>query len=273
MARLAQRRAQRCASGSPIRARSSSTPRWERRCSSADSTSRKRARPRLAREVLSIHRAHVEAGAELLLANTFGARPPTRAELTAALSLARKAGARYAAVALWTGLPTAELAETARAAAGAGADALWLETAMHADQACRALEAALGAGELPVAITLAFSAFPAGDAPADVYGPPLAQLASQGASVVGLNCGPWDAHGASGRTTELAVLVRALSSALPVPLALKPDAGARTPGAWAAAVADAARSGAALVGGCCGTGAPHLRALRDELANRANPRG
>ncbi len=85
----------------------------------------------------------------------------------------------------------------------------------------------------------------------------LEALWRDGAAAVGVNCVAPDAH--------LVRLVAEAASRLPVPLVVKPNAGLPGqpvgPAAFAGGVAAAARAGATLVGGCCGAGASHLRAV------------
>ena len=167
-------------------------------------------------EVLAVHRAHVAAGAGLVLTNTF--LDPTDAECAAGLRLARESGARLVGGSLYAG--TADLARCVRALAEA--DVIWLETATSVEQAARALAIAQRETSLPVVLTLA--AFVPGDAPA---GP-----------LRGFNCGPW--------------------ATVPRARVLKLDADGRAPAEWAQLLA---RSGAQLVGGCCGATPLHIAAL------------
>lgn len=210
-------------------------------------------------EVRAVHAGCARAGAELLLTDTFGGGPPSPEEARAAVGLARaglaEAGREgLVGLSLWAGLPAEAVAGLAADAAQAGADAVWLESAVSAESARAALAAALR-GPLPVVATLAFTAL---GAPG--WRELLGELGRAGAAAVGLNCSPWPhAPGA------LAALARELSAALPVPLVLKPD-GALAPGPWAAEVSAAAAAGARLVGGCCGTSAAHLAALAARLA-------
>jgi 5-methyltetrahydrofolate--homocysteine methyltransferase len=170
--------------------------------------------------VQSVHSAHVRAGAEVVLTNTFvGA---SREEAAAALRLARESGARYVAGSLWAGL--ADLPE--QIAQLAGADAIWLESATSAEQALAAVRAAVQATSLPVVITCS------------VPSAPLDALRAAGAAAAGYNCTPWplDAQDAD---------------------VVKPDAGGLSPEEWARRVPRAR-----LMGGCCGTDARYLAALR-----------
>jgi methionine synthase I (cobalamin-dependent) len=190
-------------------------------------------------EVLAVHRAHVGAGAELVLTNTFFA--PTDAECARALELARASGAALVGASLSAGQPGL----AASIAALAGADVLWLETATSLEQALEAVRIARATSGLPVVVTMARFEL-AGS---------LGQLAAAGAAAVGLNCSPWPR--AAGALAALA------SAQLRVPLVLKPDAVGLEPEPWARELAG---SGAQLLGGCCGATAAHVAALRRAIA-------
>lgn len=173
--------------------------------------------------VRSIHLSQVVAGAELVLTNTFvGA---SAEEAAAALRLARESGARHVAGSLWAGLPDLprQIAQLA------SADAIWLETATSAGQALQAVRTAAACTALPIVITCALRVAP------------LRALREAGAVAAGYNCSPWpdDAEGAD---------------------VLKPDAQGLGPADWAARLLGT--TGARLAGGCCGTTAGHLAALR-----------
>ena len=182
-------------------------------------------------DVLAVHRAHVAAGAELVLTNTFVAQDAP--ECAAGLALARESGAALVGGSLFAGLP--DLAERVRALSGA--DVLWLETATSGDEAARAVAVARAATALPIVVTCAR----------------ISQIAApDGVAAAGFNCSPW-----------LPERARPALPALPVPLVFKPDAASLAPEEWAALV-DA--TGARLVGGCCGTTPAHLAALQRRLA-------
>lgn len=205
------------------------------------------------REVAAVHAAHVSAGAELLLANTFSETAPSAQEAATSLRLARAEGPAFVAGALWADLPPAEVEKAARALSGA--DALWLETGTDPGRARAAVEAALGVSALPVVATLAFTRL---SDPAWEAG--LVALADAGAAAVGFNCGPWPQE-----PDALARIARQIVHATGVPVVLKPDASGLLPDAWAARMGAAAAAGALLLGGCCGTTAMHLAALRRRL--------
>jgi homocysteine S-methyltransferase len=143
-------------------------------------------------------------------------------EAAAALRIARDSGARFVAASLWAGLPDLP----AQIAQLAGADAVWLETATSADQALSAVRTAVKATSLPVAVTCAMRSAP------------LQSLRDAGAAAAGYNCAPWPDNPAGADI-------------------LKPDAAGLDPAAWAARVGSAR-----LRGGCCGTGADYIEALR-----------
>ena len=203
------------------------------------------------REVSEIHAAHVSAGAELVLTNTFSETAPTVQEASASLRLARAEGPRFVAGALWADLPPAQIEQAVRALAGA--DAIWLETATSADKARAAVAAACSVTAQPVIVTLAFTQLnePGWEAA-------LVALADAGAAAVGFNCSPWPQ-----KPGALAGLARQIVHAAGVPAVLKPDAANLSAEAWAHELGLAAEAGALLLGGCCGTTAAHLAALRN----------
>lgn len=238
-------------------------------------------------EVEAIHRGHVAAGAELLLTCTFNlARLDTVDPTLDPADVARRAVAlaRAARPALVAGClgPTglarpgeasaarARIAErhdrAVRALAAAGVDLLWLETQLDLEEARGALAAARRTG-LPVVVTAFLVSAPGGmAAPDGTPGPEfLRALWADGAVAVGVNCVRPDA--ALGR------LVAATRVVVPVPIAVKPNAG--LPGDpvgvedFATGVAAAVRVGATLAGGCCGAGPAHLRALAAALGRQA----
>ena len=130
--------------------------------------------------VRAVHGAHVKAGAELVLTNTFvGASP---AEAAAAIRLARASGARYVGGSLWAGI--ADL--RTQIAQLADVDSLWLEAATSPEQALAAVRTAVEVTTLPVVITCALRAAP------------LDKLRAAGAAAAGYSCSPWplDAGGA-----------------------------------------------------------------------------
>jgi len=240
--------------------------------------------------VAAVHEEFADAGAELLLTNTFAAHPLALGERGAESAAVIEAGARIArevadakGVAWVVGdlgpvaayLPTSAsrapasleglFAEGARVLAGRGVDGVLLETFGAAEEARRALAAVREAVEVPVFVSLTFERRASGVVAGD--GEPLAEglalLAAEGADAVGLNCG-------TGSADLLEVLPDVLS-AVDVPVLVKPNAGVpretaeglvfpERPADFAAALRRAVELGAAAVGGCCGVTAAHLRA-------------
>lgn len=243
-------------------------------------------------EVASVHRAYVEAGSEVIHANTFGAN---RARLArhglanriveineTAVRLAREAGARYVIADIGpTGeyLPpigTGDVAgwrccyeEQGCLLSGAGVDAFHVETMTDLREALAALDALRRiAPEQPVLVSLTFERKKRGFF--TIMGDPLTasmkRLRDAGALAAGANCGI-----ASGAMRDLAE--EALAST-DVNLIFQPNAGTpeRTPAGtrYAQDADEFAEDLAALtrrpqvvaLGGCCGTDPRFIAALR-----------
>jgi methionine synthase I (cobalamin-dependent) len=136
--------------------------------------------------VQAVHAAHVQAGAGLVLTNTFvGASPE---EAAAALRLARASGARFVGGSLWAGVPDLQR----QVAQLAQADSIWLEAAISADQALAAVRAAARATALPIVITCA------------LVSAPLRELREAGAIAAGYACSPWPSDAAGADVIKLA---------------------------------------------------------------------
>lgn len=244
--------------------------------------------------VAAVHRGHLEAGAEILQTNSFGASPARLAthglegrcaEINAAaVRLAREVAGADALVAGSIG-PTGMVLEPlgalsardaldgfrrqAAALAGAGCDLLVVETMTDLAEAALAVEACASTG-LPVIASMTFETTPRGIF--TVYGVTperaAAGLVAAGARVVGTNCG-------TGPSSILET-VRALRAATDRPLIAKPNAGLpsatggalvhpESPGVFAAHVAPLVEAGAVIVGGCCGATSAHVRAVAEEV--------
>jgi 5-methyltetrahydrofolate--homocysteine methyltransferase len=251
--------------------------------------------------VLAIHRAYLDAGSDLVLTNTFGASRWTLArhgltdrqeELTrAAAVLAREAAGPERFVLGDVG-PTGQLLEPlgemtrqalkeeasarCRTLLGAGADGIILETLTAADEAAIAVEAALEAGAPCVIASFAFDKRPNGRvrtmmglSPAEAG----ARARASGAAMVGANCGTHLA------VADYAAVAAELAAAAGLPVMVQPNAGQpRLEGgravydvrgeAFAEGMRAVLSAGAAVVGGCCGTGPEHIRALRRLVDSR-----
>jgi homocysteine S-methyltransferase len=252
--------------------------------------------------ILSIHEEYLQAGAEILESNTFGANRfrlgrhglgEKVAEINAAgVRLARQAvehlkekqaGEAWVAGSVGplgvrleplgkTGLDEARaaFAEQIAALAAAGVDLLIVETMPALNEAQQALAAAREvAPDLPVLVMVTVddeSNCLDGSSPQQA----AARLTEWGASAIGVNC-------SSGPATVLTA-IEAMRAATALPLAAMPNAGMPravdgrniylcSPEYMGSFARKAIAAGAQLVGGCCGTTPNHIRAMR--LAMRA----
>lgn len=161
--------------------------------------------------------------------------------------------------------------EQARGLRAGGADAIIVETMTDLEEAAIAVRAAKSTG-LDVVCTMTFDPMPDGTyrsmmgvAPADMVEP----LLEAGADVLGTNCG----NGSAGMVN----IVREIRSAhAEVPILVHANAGLpefidgqtcfpETPEMMAAHMEALVEAGAVILGGCCGTGPDHIRAIRNRL--------
>jgi 5-methyltetrahydrofolate--homocysteine methyltransferase len=238
-------------------------------------------------DILDIHTAYLNAGVDIITANTFGCSPlrlsrfglQERMEelMQSGVSLCREAVSgrdRTVFVAASIG-PSGELYhsdpympqrmydsffEQCAAAEAAGADALLIETMIDLREARLALLAARAAASLPVLVS--FTLEPddntyAGNPP-EVLALCSARL---GASLCGVNCGsgPEELFGGYSR----------LAGASRLPAFAMPNAGLPVNGQYSISPAEMSRhmeaylhAGAAAIGGCCGATPAHISALR-----------
>lgn len=234
-------------------------------------------------EVRRLHEAHVEAGADIILTNTFGA---TRLRLDpygwgdrvlelnrVAVGLARSAAQDRAIVAGDIG-PCAPrggsfrqvlreraisiFAEQIEALASAGVDLLVIETISDLEEMKAAVSAArVAAAKLPILAMVTFSRegiLRGGQRPAEA----AQALEGMGADILGANC--WFGF------PSLLPICEEMAGATARPIAMKPNAGVppQLPPS-ASEVATIARqfveAGATLVGGCCGVDPAMLHAI------------
>jgi 5-methyltetrahydrofolate--homocysteine methyltransferase len=161
-------------------------------------------------------------------------------------------------------------AETAVSLERGGAEAIVLETFSDLAEARVALRAVKAACRRPVIVSLAFAFGP--DKTATMMGDTPASLAAmaeaEGADAIGANCGVGP---------DVAVhLAKALRAASDLPIWIKPNAGVPQlengetvfpmgPEEFASFVPAIVEAGATLIGGCCGCGPQHIRAVRASL--------
>jgi methionine synthase I (cobalamin-dependent)/5,10-methylenetetrahydrofolate reductase len=250
--------------------------------------------------ILSIHEEYLQAGAEILETNTFGANrfrlarhglAGKVAEInTAGVRLARQAvehlkdkqaGEAWVAGSVGplgvrleplgkTGLDEARaaFAEQISALAGAGVNLLIIETMPALNEAREALTAAREmAPDLPVLAMVTVddeSNCLDGTSPEQA----AAWLTEWGAGAIGVNC-------STGPATVLTA-IEAMRKATSLPLAAMPNAGMPravegrniylcSPEYMASFARKAIAAGAQFVGGCCGTTPNHIRAMRSAM--------
>jgi methionine synthase / methylenetetrahydrofolate reductase(NADPH) len=247
--------------------------------------------------VAEVHRAFVDAGADVILTNTFGANRYKLAEhgLSAQVAEINRAGvelARRVVSASYRDVFVAgdvgplgvrlvpygrvqksqareAFVEQIAALVEAGADLIVLETLTDLQEAVEAVRAAREVCDLPVVASMTFTRDDRtllGDAPALV----AQRLHEVGADVLGVNC--------SGGPAQLLRIVEQMRAAVPASrFWVKPNAGwpehaagrIRYPAtadyfgdyAWAFG-----KAGADIVGGCCGTTPEHIAAMHAALS-------
>lgn len=250
--------------------------------------------------IVSVHEDYLQAGAEILESNTFGANRfrLARHGLAGKVAEINAAGVRLAKTAVahlrekqageaWvagsvgplgvrleplgkTGLEEARAVfiEQIRALVDAGVDMLIVETMPALNEAHEALIAAQEAArDLPLLVMVTVddeSNCLDGSSPQQA----AALLTEWGANAVGVNC-------STGPTTVLSA-VEAMKSATNVPIAAMPNAGMprevegrniylSSPEYMASFARKAIAAGAQIVGGCCGTTPNHTRAMRSAM--------
>jgi len=250
--------------------------------------------------ILAIHEEYLQAGAEILETNTFGANRfrLARHGLAGKVAEINAAGVRQARMAVehikdkqageaWvagsvgplgvrleplgkTGLDEARaaFAEQIDALAQAGADMLIIETMPALNEAQQALIAAREvAPDLPVLVMVTVdddSNCLDGSSPEQA----ARLLTEWGANAIGVNC-------STGPATVLTA-IECMRKATTLPLAAMPNAGMPravegrniylcSPEYMASFARKAIAAGAQIVGGCCGTTPNHIRAMRSAM--------
>ena len=231
--------------------------------------------------IAEIQSLYVEAGADILLANTFGANGYKAQDSSYSVSELVKAGVAIAKgqnpkyVALDVG-PLGSLVgdvgsisfseaviyfeEVVRAGADAGVDLVFVETMTDITEARAALIAAKNVCDLPVAVSMTYEATGrtlTGTDPETA----VCHLSALGADIIGVNCSVGPA--------QMLPIVKELVAHSTVPVAVEPNAGLpRVENGqtvydigsddFAAYMKEIAEAGATLLGGCCGTTPEHI---------------
>ncbi len=248
--------------------------------------------------VRAVADSYVKAGADIILTNTFGGNPmklakvgfaPRMAEINRiGVEITMEAAGERCLVFGSMG-PTGEFieplgsateadlvkcfAEQAKVLAGGGVDGIAIETMTDLGEAKAALRAIKEVTSLPVVVCMTFDKVRNGYATMMGVRPGQAaqELERSGADIVGSNCGAGIEN-----MIEVARLMRLATS---LPIWCKPNAGLpewvdgdtvyrETPEKMASGLRLIVESGAAIVGGCCGTTPSHIHALaleRDHL--------
>ncbi len=238
------------------------------------------------KDVLSVHISYLEAGVDIISANTFGANPLKCQEngvepeevIAAGVRLAHQAveQAGHGVVALDIGpsgkllFPMGDLAfeeavnafaQMASAGADAGADCVLIETMNDLYEVKAALLGVKEATPLPVFVTTTFDEsgklLTGGDIKAVA-----AVLEGLGADAIGMNCGLGP--------KQMLALIKELRSLTSLPLVVNPNAGLPRernghtffdvgPEEFSSCMKEIVLAGAWVIGGCCGTTPEHLR--------------
>ncbi|MFH1686997.1 MAG: homocysteine S-methyltransferase family protein [bacterium] len=243
--------------------------------------------------VLSMHARYVDAGAEIVTAATFGAN---RGRLAKAggdgeigalnqemVGLARQAAGGRAYVAGCIG-PTgweaqfgiahraeaqAVFAEQAKALATAGVDLITVETMTSLTEALVAVRAVLTVCSTPIWVCLTFlegGRLVDGSSAAEA----VLSLTDLGVRAVGCNCMPPD--------DQLIQIVKSMAAVTSVPVVVRPSAGLSSidspptgpqisPHDFAEFAVRLRKSGAGIIGGCCGIGPEHIAQLSQHSAH------
>ncbi len=253
-------------------------------------------------QVVAVHQEYLEAGAQIIETNTFGANRLKLGQFglaqqvnqinaqgvrlaRTAISQAGRSGTAWVAGVIG---PLGELLEPfgpltlaearacfqeqAQALVAAGADLLLIQTMSDLAEARQGVLAARDLG-VPVFCSLTFEASGRTLTGVEPEAAVIA-LAAAGAAVVGINCslGP----------QEMAPLVARMVQLGLIPVLAEPNAGLPSlqngqtifpqgPAEFAAGIQGLIKAGAAVVGGCCGTTAEHI-ALLAQFAGQEVPR-
>lgn len=244
------------------------------------------------KDVFAIAKSYIDAGADIILTNSFGGSPiklshyglqDRAAELNeTAAAISREAAGEDHLVLGSIGptgvmLMMGEVSEDtlysgfciqAEALKKGGVDAICVETMSALDEACLAIRACRESTGLEVVCTFTFEKTIGGEfrtimgvSPAEM----VQAVKDAGASVIGTNCG-------NGFDQMIDIVKEIRSTDPSTPILVHANAGKplyqdgatifpETPDMMAAKVQDLIQSGANIIGGCCGTTPAHIQKL------------
>jgi len=247
-------------------------------------------------DVLEIARSYVDAGADIILTNSFGGSPIKLAgyglqdktfEFNKAAAEISKEAAGGLALVLGSMGPTgkmvmmgevpeeellAGMAEQARGLQAGGVDGFVVETMSDLEEARITIKAIKSVSDLDVACTFTFSKTQTGEY-RTMMGTGVAEFLemalSAGADIIGANCG----NGTAGMI-EIVREIRVLDKQIPV--LVHANAGLpqyrdgetvfpESPKEMAPQMLELVEAGANIVGGCCGTTPDHIRMIAEIL--------
>jgi 5-methyltetrahydrofolate--homocysteine methyltransferase len=250
-------------------------------------------------KVLSIPKSYIEAGADIVLTNSFGAHPirlehyglQDRAfELNeTGASISREAAGNdhfvlgsigpSGAIIMMGEIPEEKVYDGFRiqveALARGGADAVCIETMSEIAEACLAIRAAKEFTDLEVVCTFTYQKTVheyyrtmMGVSPAEM----IAAVKEAGADIIGANCGiGFD---------QMVEIVREIREAdASTPVLVQANAGIpivknnetifpETPEMMRPKIKELIKAGANIIGGCCGTTPEHIRVTVDEIRGK-----
>jgi len=252
-----------------------------------------------------IHKAYIDAGADIILTNTFGGSYPKldkfdlgneTESLNTGLARIAVAQARQAQRRVYVAGdvgPTGEFMEPigmleeadmvaifeqqVRALVTGGVDVILIETMSDLAEATAAVKAAKAVCDLPVLVSLTYNLDRNGFRTMMGISPNQAveQLLQLGVDVIGANCGDVLAE-------AMPSLIQQMKSAGAKWVLVEPNAGLplmlegktvfpQTPTQMAAQIPDLVAAGANIIGGCCGTTPEHIRQIASTV-NRTGTR-
>ncbi|MCD6231095.1 homocysteine S-methyltransferase family protein [Candidatus Aerophobetes bacterium] len=245
-------------------------------------------------DIKTIAKAYREAGADIILTNTFGANSfkLKRAGIICDVKKINRRGTELSREVCEDSLvfasigPTGEFLkplgtvseeemiacfeEQVEGFIEGGADGVIIETMADLNEAKCALRAVKKCSSLPVGVSMTFNKGERGYTTIMGVTPKRAieELEKAGADIVGSNCGAGIEN-----MVEIARIIRPVSH---LPLWIKPNAGVpqlkegktvypETPEEMARFVPDLIKIGVSMIGGCCGTTPEHIRLIAKEV--------